>query len=243
MTAGKLKEELKKYASLERKKANKRFFKTGKGEYGEGDRFLGISNPDIRKVAEKFADLNYIELQKIISSKFNEERLCALIILVNRYKKKRTGEAEKKKIFKFLLKNLKNVNNWNLVDITAPHIMGEYLIDNRREIKILDKLLASNFHWHRRVAVLATWSFIKRGDLQLTLKIAKKLFNDKEDLMHKAVGWMLREAWKKDAKMVEKFLIKNYNKIPRTTLRYTIERMSETKRKRFLKGKFKKYLL
>ncbi len=243
MTVGKLKEELKKYVSLERKKANKRFFKIGEGEYGEGDRFLGISNPDTRKVAEKFADLNYIELQKIISSKFNEERLCALIILVNRYKKKRTGEAEKKKIFKFFLKNLKNVNNWNLVDIATPHIMGEYLVNNKQEVKILDKLSSSKFHWHRRVSILATWGFIKRGDLQLTLKIAKKLLNDKEDLMHKAVGWMLREAWKKDAKMVEKFLIKNYNKIPRTTLRYTIERMSETKRKRFLKGKFKKYLL
>ncbi|HFC76790.1 MAG TPA: DNA alkylation repair protein [Candidatus Moranbacteria bacterium] len=247
--------ELKKCASVKRKKSTKRFFKTGKGEYGQYDSFMGVSGSYTREIAKKFADLNYIELQKVISSKFNEERSCALIILVNRYRKKKTSEKERDRIYKFFLKNLKNINNWNLVDIATPHILGEHLASHKEEIKILDKLSSSKVHWHRRVSILATWGFIKRNNLQQTLRIAKKLLGDNEDLMHKAVGWMLREAWKLGEfskkktikenkrgkiaqKKVEDFLIKNYHQLSRTTLRYSIERMEEEKRKKFLRGEF-----
>lgn len=233
-----LRKELRKYADIERKKTNEWFFKTGKGEYGEHDKFLGISNPDVRGVAKKFSDLSFVELEKLIHSPFNEERFCALVILVNRYSKGRTKVEEKKRIYQFFLKNLKQVNNWNLVDTSAPHIIGEYLAENQKEVKILDRLSDSNFHWHRRVSILAAWGFIKRGELALTFRLAKKLLGDREDLMHKAVGWMLREAWKKDSQKTEKFLRENYQNLPRTTLRYAIERMEEKKRKMFLEGRF-----
>lgn len=236
MNASNLKKALREHASPERKKSNEWFFKTGKGEYGEHDKFLGVKNPDIRLVAKKFHDLNLLEIQKVINSPYNEERLCGLIVLVEKFKK--GSDKERELIYKFYIKNLRQVNNWNLVDIATPHIAGEYLVVHKNELNILDKLSSSNFHWHRRVSILATFSFIRRGDLALIFKYAKKLLKDKEDLMHKAIGWMLREAWKKDSKQTEEFLIKNYNKLPRTTLRYAIERMEEKKRKSFLAGAF-----
>ncbi len=231
-----LETQLKKYASKKQKETNECFFKTGEGEYSEYDKFLGVCVPDIRTVAKKFTDLDFHDLQKNIDSPYNEVRLCVLIILVNRYKKKSTTKEEKERIYKFFIKNLKYINNWNLVDISIPNVIGEYLYENKEKLKILDELSLSKIHWYRRASILATWSFIKRNELVLTFKIAKRLLDDSEDLMHKTVGWMLREAWKKDHEKVENFLIKNYKKLPRTTLRYAIERMKEQKRNRFLKG-------
>lgn len=238
MIASKIKKELRSYATPERKKTNEWFFKTGAGEYGEHDRFLGIMGPDIRLVAKKYADLDFENLQELLSSRFNEERVLALRILVARFERKKITKKEREKIYKFFVKNLKNINNWNLVDISVPHILGEYLFENKSELKILDRLSSSKFHWHRRASILATWAFIKRDDLRYIFKYAKKLLRDKEDLMHKAVGWMLREAWKKDNIKTEEFLIKNYNDLPRTALRYAIEKMEERKRMMFLKGEF-----
>ncbi len=232
MKAEQLKKELRKHVSKKQKKTNEWFFKTGKGEYGEHDRFLGISTPCIRKVAKYFIGISLSELQKIIQSKYNEERQIVLIILVNKYKK--ADKMGKKKIYNFYIKNLKYINNWNLVDISAPHIVGEYLFKNKKEQKILNKLVKSKKLWDRRISILATWAFIKRGDFKWTLRNTKTLLSDKHDLIHKAVGWMLREVWKKDAKICEKFLINNYSNIPRTTLRYAIERMKKGKRKKYL---------
>ena len=236
MKASELKKELRKYASAERKKTNEWFFKTGKGEYGEHDRFLGITTPDMRKVAKSFNDIPLSELKKIIQSKYNEERETALIILTGKYKK--GDKATQKKVYDFYMQNLKHINNWNLVDVSAPNVVGEYLVEHKSEQKILDTLVKSKSLWERRVSILATWAFIKREDFKWTLKNAKVLLADKHDLTHKAVGWMLREVWKKDAEVCEKFLKDNYKQLPRTTLRYAIERMEESKRKKFLKGEF-----
>lgn len=236
MKAVDIKSELKKYASKKRKESNLWFFKTGKGEYGEGDKFRGVNNPGMRKVAKKFFNINISELEKLLKSPIHEERQTALFILVAKFRK--AMKKEKKNIYKFYLKNRKGINNWDLVDLSAGHILGKYLLENSKEKKILDKLVVSKSMWDRRIAIIATMAFIDAGKLGETLRLSKKLLGDKEDLMHKATGWMLRESWKKDAKKVEDFLIKNYTKIPRTALRYAIERMEEKKRKRFLKGEF-----
>ncbi|MFC1721228.1 DNA alkylation repair protein [Patescibacteria group bacterium] len=236
MEASELKKELKKYASTERKKTNEWFFKTGKGEYGEHDMFLGITTPDMRKIAKSFTDISLLELSKVLSSKYNEERETALIILTNKYKK--GGATEQKKVYDFYMQNLKHINNWNLVDVSAPNVVGEYLFEHKKEQKILNELVKSKSLWERRVSILATWAFIKRNDFKWTLKNAKILLADTHDLTHKAVGWMLREVWKKSPEVCEKFLKDNYAKVPRTTLRYAIERMEELKRKKFLKGEF-----
>jgi len=238
LTYQQVRKELKKYASAKRKKTNEWFFKIGKGEYGEGDQFMGVRVPDARKVAKKFIDLKFIELEKFLQSKIHEERFTALLILVEKFKK--ADKENRRKIYKFYLKNKKQVNNWDLVDLSAHHIVGKYLLENPKEKKILNKFVSSKSMWDRRIAIIASWAFIRNNNITETLRLSKKLLSDKEDLMHKAVGWMLREAWKREDKKVEEFLIKNYNKLPRTTLRYTIERMEESKRKRFLKGEFDK---
>ncbi|MFH1391540.1 MAG: DNA alkylation repair protein [Candidatus Diapherotrites archaeon] len=222
--------ELKKVSTKKRAKVNAWFFKTGKGEYGEGDVFLGVTVPDTRKVAKKFISLSLPELKKSLSSKFHEERLCALLVLVEKFSK--ANEEEQKQIFEFYLKNTKYVNNWDLVDLSAPKIPGEYLVDKPR--KILYELAESNDLWEKRIAVLSTFAFIKRNDLNDTFKLGEILLNDSHDLMHKAVGWMLREAGKKDKKALVKFLEKHKSKMPRTMLRYSIEKFSEKERKKFM---------
>jgi len=235
-----LKKELQKYASVKRKKTNEWFFKTGKGEYGEGDIFLGVCVPDVRKVAKNNTDINLVSLQKNISSEFHEVRLCAILILVERGKRasKNGNKKLQKQVLNFYMKNLKYVNNWDLVDLSAHYILGQAILDELEREEKLDELVKSKILWERRVGIIATWIMIRGDKLDTTLKLSKKLLGDKEDLMHKAVGWMLREAWKKDEKSVEEFLIKNYDKLPRTTLRYAIEKMKEPKRKRFLKNTF-----
>ncbi len=235
-----LEEELFKFASKKRKEINERFFKTGKGEYGEGDIFIGISVPDIRKVTKNNSTLKLEEVQKIIKSKFHEVRLCAILILVEKTKQAiKIGDLKlQKEILDIYIENMKYINNWDLVDLSAHYILGQAIMDGLIDENFLDKLAISDILWERRIAIISTWIMIRNGKFDATLKLSKKLLNDEEDLIHKAVGWMLREVWKNNSKMVEDFLIENYFITPRTTLRYTIERMEEKKRKKFLKGNF-----
>ena len=235
-----LKNELQKYASTKRKKTNERFFKTGTGEYGEGDIFLGVCVPDVRRVAKNNLDISWTQLRENIKSEFHEVRLCVILILVERSKKAKKEKDKKtqKQALGFYMKNLKYVNNWDLVDLSAHYILGQAILDGLEQEKKLDELVESNILWERRVGIISTWIMIREDKLNTTLRLAKKLLKDKEDLIHKAVGWMLREAWKKDEEIVEEFLIKNYDKLPRTTLRYTIVKMEESKRRQFLKKTF-----
>jgi len=215
------------------------FFKTDKGEYGEGDVFLGIVVPLQRQVAKKyFPEASLTDLQKLLNSKIHEYRLVALLMLVAK-----SGdlsltagdkiEKNKEQIFDFYLKNTKNINNWDLVDLSAPNIVGNFLLD--KDTKILYKLATSKNLWERRIAVISTFAFIKENQFIDTLKIAELLLNDKHDLIHKAVGWMLREVGKRDIKSLENFLNKHYKTMPRTMLRYAIEKLPENKRKKYLK--------
>ena len=227
--------KLKEVADLEKAKLLQRFFKTEKGEYGEGDVFLGIVVPELRKIAKEFCDLNLNEIQELLDSKIHEKRMIGLFILIKKYDK--ADELLKKQIFEFYIKSAKNnkINNWDLVDLSAPNIVGNYLIDKNRNV--LYKLVISSSLWEKRIAVLATFSFIREGDFSDSLKISKILLGDKHDLIHKAVGWMLREIGKRDVKVLEGFLKENYKIMPRTMLRYAIEKFPEEKRKSYLSGK------
>lgn len=209
-----------------------RFFKTGKGEYGEGDIFAGIKVPVSRKIANQFIDLNFVDLQKVIQSKIHEERLITLLILVAKYKK--VDKEEREKIFNFYLKNIRFVNNWDLVDLSAEKIIGAYLID--KDKRLLFDLVKSNNVWERRIAIMSTFYFIKANQFAAALKISELLLKDKHDLIHKAVGWMLREIGKKDIQAEVIFLQKHYKKMPRTMLRYAIEKFPEKKRLDYIKG-------
>ena len=234
MSLALLKKTLQSYASPKRKKSNEWFFKTGKGEYGYGDKFIGVSDPDNRKAAQQFHNLPFSGVAKLLQSKIHEERSTALRILV--YKFENGDELEKKKVYDFYLMYFKHVNNWDLVDVSAYKIAGAYLYQHPKEIKILGTYAKSKNLWERRLSMVATLALIRNNEFNWTMKNAKTLLSDSHDLTHKAVGWMLREVWKRDHKLVETFLIKNYKQIPRTTLRYAIERMDEKKRKQFLKG-------
>ena len=227
----KLKKDLNKLKNKEKAKILAGFFKTGKGEYGEGDIFLGIIVPEQLKIAKKYFDLNLNGLNKLIFSKIHEYRLVSLLILINKYNK--VDNKEKKKIFSFYLKNIKYINNWDLVDLSAPNIIGDYLLDKDR--KILYKLAKSKNLWEKRISIISTYRFIKENDFNDTLKISEILLNDEHDLIHKAVGWMLREVGKKDQAIEEKFLRKYHKVMPRTMLRYAIEKFDENKRKFYLK--------
>lgn len=210
-----------------------RFFKTGKGEYGEGDIFYGIKVPVQRKIAKQFNDLPQIELKILLSSNVHEERLIAALILVDQFKK---GDEKKKKIiFDFYIRNRKGINNWDLVDLSAPKIVGEYLIDKEKDL--LYKFATSKDLWDRRISIISTQTFIREHFFEDTLKISRILLNDEHDLIHKAVGWMLREVGNRDNKTEEEFLKKHYKTMPRTMLRYAIEKFPERKRKDYLKGK------
>lgn len=209
-----------------------RFFKTKKGEYGYGDVFIGVVVPEQRKIAKKFKDLPFKEIEKLLESKIHEERLTALIILVNQYK---TGdEISRAQIFKFYLKNISRVNNWDLVDLSCRDILGEYLVFHPAEQKIIFGLAKSENIWDRRIAIVSSWAFIKRKRFDLTLRLVKMFFNDSHDLMHKASGWMLREIGKQDERILKEFLNKSASKMPRVMLRYAIERFSKKDKKKFL---------
>jgi 3-methyladenine DNA glycosylase AlkD len=214
-----------------KKEALERFFKTGKGEYGEGDVFLGVMVPDSRKVAEKYRDIPLSDVTKLLKSKIHEHRLVALLILVQKYQTE--SDQGKKKIFDLYLKNTRHINNWDLVDLSSPRIVGEHLL--RKDQAILYKLAKSDGLWEKRIAILATATFVRAGRYEPTLKISEMLLNDDHDLIHKAVGWMLREVGKKDRAVEERFLKRHHKVMPRTMLRYAIERFDERKRKFYMK--------
>ena len=209
------------------------FFKTGRGEYGEGDKFLGLKVPLQRKIAMQFSDVDLNDLKQLLQSKVHEDRLISLLILVDKYKK--VDEKGKEKVYKFYLQNRKHINNWDLVDFSAPKVVGSYLLKRDREI--LYKYAHSNKLWDKRIAMIATSAFIRNNDLYTTLELSDILLYDNHDLIHKAVGWMLREVGKKDMKELEDYLKPRYNKMPRTMLRYAIEKIPEPKRKKYLQGK------
>jgi 3-methyladenine DNA glycosylase AlkD len=233
MTNQKIKKRLKQLANKEKAEVLQRFFKTGPGEYGEGDVFIGVKVPDLRKVAKDFQDIATEDVIVLLESAIHEERLLALLILVRKYVK--GNETAKKRIYRLYLKKTKFINNWDLVDVTAHHIVGDYLMDKNKAP--LYRLAKSEDLWERRIAILATFYFIKHGKYEETLKIAKILLTDKEDLIHKAVGWMLREIGKRDMIFEEMFLKQHYKEMPRTMLRYAIEKFPEPKRQKYLKGK------
>jgi 3-methyladenine DNA glycosylase AlkD len=228
-----LTKDLQKLRNPEKAKILSRFFKTGKGEYGEGDVFLGIPVPEQRKIAKKYPDLSLTNIQKLLSSRIHEHRLIALLILILKYKKTdATGRGE---IVDFYLKNTNNINNWDLVDLSAHHILGDYLL--KRDRSILNRLARSDALWERRIAILSTFAFIRNRQFKDTLLICKVLLHDKHDLIQKAAGWMLREIGKRDQATEEQFLKKHSHTMPRTMLRYAVERFDQEKRKVYLTAK------
>jgi 3-methyladenine DNA glycosylase AlkD len=209
-----------------------RFFKTGPGQYGEGDVFIGVRVPVIRKVAGQFKDLPLPEIECLLHSEIHEDRLAALVILVLQAAK---ADAKTRKLaYNFYLANTRYINNWDLVDLSAPQLVGVYLTDRSR--KSLYRLAKSSWLWDRRISILATFHFIRQDDFGDTLKIAEVLLADQQDLIHKAVGWMLREVGKRDVPALENFLGRHCLSMPRTMLRYAIEKFPEKKRREYLDG-------
>ena len=229
----KAREEIRALANKEIAQHSLRFFKTDKGEYGHGDLFLGVRAPKIRLIAKKHIDISITDMKTLICSKYHEERFLGLIILVNKYAKTK-DKKNRNQLYKIYVSSFKHINNWNLVDVTCPHVTGKHLIDKDRTI--LYKWAKSEDLWTKRIAMVSTFSFIRKNDLEDTFKIAEILLHDEHDLIHKAVGWMLREAGKRDLKREETFLKKYYKTMPRTMLRYAIEKFPETKRQKYLKG-------
>lgn len=220
------------YKNKEKAKLLSRFFKTGIGEYGEGDIFWGLAVPTSRKIALKYKNISLSEISFLLKNKVHEVRLIGVLILINKYQK--SNLQEKKKIVNFYLKNIKYINNWDLVDLSAPKILGDYLL-NKKDRKILLKLSNSKNLWKERISILATFSFIRVLDFKWSFYLAQKFLNHKHDLIHKACGWMLREIGKKDEKKLKEFLDKYISIIPRTMLRYAIEKFKEKERKIYLK--------
>ena len=235
MTSAQIQKRLRSFARSEKAALLQRFFKTGPGQYGEGDRFLGVMVPNIRLVMKEFKDAPLSEVKKLMHSPWHEERLCGLLLLVDQFE--RGDEALRKKIFALYLKNTSYINNWDLVDLSAPKIVGPCLDGGSRTL--LYRFVRSKNLWERRIAILATSHFIRRSDFTDALALSERLLDDDHDLMHKAVGWMLREVGKKDVTVLEDFLKKHYRRMPRTMLRYAIERFPEAKRKRYLRNEIK----
>jgi 3-methyladenine DNA glycosylase AlkD len=224
--------ELHRRADAEKAKILLRFFKTGPGDYGEGDRFIGVVVPDIRRIAQTYRETDFATLSMLLRSPIHEERFLALVILTLQAKKADPRKLER--LARFYLKHLKGVNNWDLVDVSARDILGPYFLD--RDKKPLYGLLASRRFWDRRVAILTTYHFIQKSRTRDTFEMARRLLGDQEDLMHKASGWMLREAGKKDPDALHAFLEKHRRKMPRTMLRYAIERFSPAQRRAYLRS-------
>ena len=224
--------EVRAFADTKRAASSAWFFKTGKGQYGEGDQFLGISVPNARKIALRYRDLEFNSIECLLASPIHEHRLIGLKILVTQYE---TGnEAQRGKVFRFYLKHTHCADNWDLVDGSAPYIIGEHL--KTRPRNLLDRLARSKLIWERRIAIVSTFAFIRRGQIKDTFRIAEKLLSDEHDLIHKAVGWALRETGKVSAQELRSFLRRHYARIPRTTLRYAIEKFPVAQRKRILAG-------
>ena len=232
MTADQISRHLKKLGNKERAAISRKFFKTGPGEYGEGDIFVGVRVPVLRKLIKDYVDLPFNEMTTLLRSPIHEERHLALLLMV--HKAAKGDETVAKRIYTLYLENTRYVNNWDLVDTSAEHIVGAYLADKSRAV--LYRLAGSDDLWERRIAIMSTFHYIKRRQFSDTLKIAKILLFDPHDLIQKATGWMLREIGKRDLKTEEKFLKAHYKKMPRTMLRYAIEKLPESKRQRYLKG-------
>lgn len=235
MTVKELKQELWQNASGEKAAFMPRFFKAGPGEYAEGDKFLGVTVPIQRKVAVKFKDLSLADAEKLLASPWHEERLTALFILVGQFKI--ADKNKQAQIYDLYLKSTKNINNWDLVDSSAEHIVGAFLAGRPEKMTVLNQLAESGLLWERRIAMISTYHYIKQGKPGEALEIADKLLSDQHDLINKAVGWMLREIGKRcDHTLLVDYLRPRYKTMPRTTLRYAIEHFSELERKKYLAG-------
>jgi 3-methyladenine DNA glycosylase AlkD len=233
LSVNEIHDRLQKLGNKERAESSKWFFKTGPGEYGEGDIFLGLSAPQLRRLAKEYRHISISDALELLRSRFHEERALALLILIHIFSK--ANQQTKKEIYEAYLKHTRFINNWDLVDLSAPHIVGQFLMDKSR--RPLYRLAKSNSLWERRISIIATLWFIRASDFSDTLGISELLLADKEDLIHKAVGWALREAGKRDLATEENFLREHYKSMPRTMLRYAIERFPEAKRQAYLKGK------
>jgi 3-methyladenine DNA glycosylase AlkD len=232
-TLAALRREIHACGSPERAAHSQRFFKTGPGQYGEGDRFLGLTVPEMRALARKYRSLSDADALALLASPWHEDRLVALIMLVSGYE--RGDPARRARIHRAYLSNTRYINNWDLVDCSAGQIVGGHL--DSGDTSALERLARSKDLWKRRIAIVATFYFIKHNELQPTLAIAEMLLDDSHDLIHKAVGWMLREVGKRDRAVLDGFLEPRYRRMPRTMLRYAIERHPEQVRKRYLGGK------
>ena len=231
-----IKVELQKHSNISRANKSQGFFKTGEGEYGEGDVFLGVSVPDQRKIAKKYIDSSLDDIEELLHSKTHEYRLTAILMLVYKYSK--SNQLNQAKIYRFYLKNTRYINNWDIIDSSAGYIVGEYLFEQKNSSKtlgILTSLTKSDSIWERRIAIMSTFAFTMYGDHKPTFAIADILIQDRHDLVQKAVGWMLREVGKRvSQELEEEFLKTRYKTMPRTMLRYAIERFEETKRQKYL---------
>ena len=227
-----IKKELRKHKSSEQARVLQRFFKTGKGEYGENDKFLGVKVPFQRKVANKYTQVDLKDVEKLLQSEWHEERLTAIHILNNKYNNAELHEM--KNIYDLYIKNIKYINNWDLVDSSAPYFVGHFLFN--RDKDVLYRLAKSKNLWERRISIMATYYFIRQRQFDDTLKLAKILLEDDHDIIQKAVGWMLREVGNRHLPTEERFLKKYYKEMPRTMLRYAIEKFPEKKRKGYLYG-------
>lgn len=234
MVAGDIQRALRKRGDPERAKNALWFFKTGKGDYGEGDTFIGVTMPLVREVARTFRALPRTQLRSLLKSPVHEDRMCALVILTEQFQ--RASEKERNAIYHFYLRSTAHINNWDLVDVSCHKIVGSYLVDKERSI--LRKLAQSPVLWERRIAIVSTLAFVARNDLDDTFSLAAMLLHDTYDLIHKAVGWALREAGKKDEKRLKDFLDTHAHTMPRTALRYAIERLPSKERLSYLHGTY-----
>ena len=213
-------------SNAEKREIFPRFFKAGKGEYGEGDRFLGVTVPNIRAIAKLHKDISIEEIRELLQSEWHEVRLCALIIMVEKSKKK--DEALRKELFNLYLSQTERINNWDLVDLSCRFIIGEYLLDKSRDI--LYQLAQSPLLWDNRIAIVSTYAFIRKGQLEDTYALSDLMMQHPHDLMHKAIGWMLREAGKRDSERLYDYVMSHRADMPRTMLRYAIEKFSPKER-------------
>ncbi len=226
-----LKKQLRSCADPQKARVLQRFFKTAPGEYAEGDKFLGVVVPSIRQVAKDNRDASLEQVGALLRSPWHEERLLALIIMTLQYP--RASPGYRTKLFDLYLDNTRFINNWDLVDLSAPHLVGEHLRERSR--RLLYRLCRSSSLWERRISIVSTFCFIRRGDFDDTLALSRELCQDKEDLIHKAVGWMLREVGKRDKKRLEEFLSLHAARLPRTSLRYCLERFPPQERARWMR--------
>ncbi|KAA6333065.1 hypothetical protein EZS27_018486 [termite gut metagenome] len=225
-----IKQELEKYMDPVKKELLPRFFKTGKGQYGEGDKFLGVVVPNIRLVAKRYREESFEVIAVLLQSEWHECRLCALLMTVERFKK--SNEKERNDIYNFYLSQTQRINNWDLVDLSAPYIVGMHLLDKSRDD--LYRLAKSALLWEQRIAIVSTVMLIKNNDFIDIIRLSELLLHHKHDLIQKAIGWMLREMGKKDKDLLIQFLDKHATVMPRTLLRYSIEKLDEEERKYYM---------